>query len=776
MTVDQNQPCIGLESSVKGSTGRELVTSFTITDYDEPSTQKLTTQAIVGDGDSVEGSDTLKPPVETLVDHSRGRDLDESFEGAEIDSTGQDHDQELSEGLIKDNDKLEQAGELKRSVTHLSGEDSILDSKLVAEGPVFQPLPSYFLKDFFSTRSHPWNRSGFRYQPCGRVSRLSKEAVEIEEVEKDLNQQKFHLEQELLSQKIFYRTIESPPTNVVRWSWEDRSSYVHITKDGLSITTDRGFRSARANTPIREGKWFFEIILKRAGGEVNLAGRSDPEEAHVRIGIARRESGLNTPVGIDGYSYAIRDKTGEKVHLSRLTQYGEPFGSGDVIGVLVELPDMKKPHPGDKKDPAVIKLNRVPIRYRRQLYFESAEYPVSKEMADLAEKKISSKPIVSDPRSLEASKKKAGKEEGDKEKMDLKIDENEKLSRLDRYNEGDQLPILKGSKLIFFKNGVSQGVAFEDLLDFLPLSSGKLLGSDSITDDFNREACKAEANLSDRLHDDGTLGYYPCVSVYGGGIATLNAGPEFSFAPPNPFIQPSGHPAETDGQLKKPSQTKQEQKSDVKFWRPLCELHSLYLAEQNRLEEEDWKDKNGLKTTEEGEEFDNLAAIKKSSVFKRKRTESPGLPINGPAANAKGGGTAKKKKIKLPTNQEFSAPISTQNPSLTLGEAPKSVTEKSNDEDQDQTFNSNLSILCQVASESMEVKDKDETKKEVLENARSEQTLESIKETEPDLKLSVETDFSTSNTQPVKLSVVSMKSESGIEPKPDPETESKLVD
>ncbi|KAI8443524.1 hypothetical protein BY996DRAFT_4552378, partial [Phakopsora pachyrhizi] len=66
--------------------------------------------------------------------------------------------------------------------------------------------------------------------------------------------------------------------------------------------------------------------------------RSDPEEAHVRISIARRESGLNTPVGIDGYSYAIRDKTGEKVHLSRLAQYGEPSGSGDVIGFLVELP------------------------------------------------------------------------------------------------------------------------------------------------------------------------------------------------------------------------------------------------------------------------------------------------------------------------------------------------------------------------------------------------------------------------------------------------------
>ncbi|KAI8443523.1 hypothetical protein BY996DRAFT_7497787 [Phakopsora pachyrhizi] len=47
---------------------------------------------------------------------------------------------------------------------------------------------------------------------------------------------------------------------------------------------------------------------------------------------------------------------------------------------------MKKPHPGDKKDPAVIKLNRVPIRYRRQLYFELAEYPVSKKMADLGEK------------------------------------------------------------------------------------------------------------------------------------------------------------------------------------------------------------------------------------------------------------------------------------------------------------------------------------------------------------------------------------------------------
>lgn len=86
---------------------------------------------------------------------------------------------------------------------------------------------------------------------------------------------------------IQYRNSELPPYGL-RLSKEDASLSVWISGDQLTSTTDFGFSMARANCPVKEGKWFFEVFIDR-GGEGKMDGK---DGAHVRVGWARRE-GIN---------------------------------------------------------------------------------------------------------------------------------------------------------------------------------------------------------------------------------------------------------------------------------------------------------------------------------------------------------------------------------------------------------------------------------------------------------------------------------------------------
>lgn len=402
-----------------------------------------------------------------------------------------------------------------------------VDSSTVAIAPLFQAAPSHFAPGFWTTRSHPWNKGGYRYIACGPFEDAPATSYPI------------------------YQTIETSPPGTVKWAWEDRSSYVHISKDGLRVTAEKGFRSARATIPIREGRWYFEVVVERGGGELVPAVGGRTDAAHVRIGLGRRESGVNAPAGIDGFSYALRDKTGDTVHLSKTKRYGDPFGSGDVVGVFVDLPPMREPVPGDTRDPARIVRKRIPIRYRGQLYFESTEVAVSKEMEDLADAasptKLKAKPVVPTKKAAPGQKVAPPKPVGPPPRP---------LGRLE------------GSRVAFFKNGVSQGVAFEDLLDFLPLRPHPKPKNAPRRKAENEEG----GNLvRENYHDDATIGYFPFVSVYGGAVVRLNAGPDFAFPPPS----------DIDSVL---STSSSPDRASERSWRPLSDLLPIYLAEQHRLD------------------------------------------------------------------------------------------------------------------------------------------------------------------------------------------------
>jgi len=170
--------------------------------------------------------------------------------------------------------------------------------------------------------------------------------------------------------------------------------------------------------------------------------------------------------------------TGQKVHMSRPRPFMDSFGTGDVIGMHICLPPLPKLEEGKSRN---IFRDRIPIRFRGQLYFEQPDYVASKEMDDLMN------PVLPPQSQLNPS---------------IPV-------------QRPSFPTLPGSFINVYKNGIFQGTAFDDLLAFLPPSS----------------------QLQGRDLDDGMLGYYPAVSVFKHGIVRLNFGPDFYFPPPKEVLE-----------------------------------------------------------------------------------------------------------------------------------------------------------------------------------------------------------------------------------------------
>ncbi|EPQ58418.1 hypothetical protein GLOTRDRAFT_72819, partial [Gloeophyllum trabeum ATCC 11539] len=381
-------------------------------------------------------------------------------------------------------------------------------------------------------------------------------------------------------------TIESAPTHF-RVSWEDRSQAIKVTQDGLGLLGDKGYRSARCNAPLREGKWYMEVKID-CGGGTKPPGSTRHQGAHVRLGWGRREAPINAPVGLDGYSYAVRDLTGDKVHLSRPRPYGRPFGTGDVIGMYISLPPRRKPDPKDPMDPAHIKRERIAIEVKGQEYFESLEYAVSKEMMALmdgktsanttadADPNASSNPTSSipsnhptSPSKKSATVKNLPSHPGSKSKAPSATPGPS--SKQTQPPPLRPLPTLgPSSRIAFFVNGECQGTAFQDLLSYLPLKPHQEKGKKKREKDREREREGGPKVHWENTFDDGTTGYYPMISLFNDARVRINPGPNFDFEPP-PDIDAllTGAGDGKCGRLK---------------WRPVCERYAEFMQEQWELD------------------------------------------------------------------------------------------------------------------------------------------------------------------------------------------------
>lgn len=285
-------------------------------------------------------------------------------------------------------------------------------------------------------------------------------------------------------------------------SFEDSAGHVFFDKSARQVTTDKGFRMARANVAVREGRWYWECKITH-GIRPPKDGESKPEGGrHVRMGWARREASLDAPVGFDAYSYGIRDVAGEKVHMSRPKEFfpeGEGIREGDVIGLEIQLPsehlhrkimtgqynplvDQADEEPLPSAEAHNIVRDRVPIRFKAHTYFEKIEYHTTKELEDLM-----------NPASTSV---------------------NNTSEAPGPTHPAPGLRTLPNSRIRVYKNGVLMGTPFENLLGFLPPASRPM----------------PQVGAREGL-DDGMLGYYPAVSVFRGGAVEVNFGPDFWYPP-----------------------------------------------------------------------------------------------------------------------------------------------------------------------------------------------------------------------------------------------------
>ncbi|THH08209.1 hypothetical protein EW145_g2857 [Phellinidium pouzarii] len=426
----------------------------------------------------------------------------------------------------------------------------------VSRGPVFVPVSEDSI--YHSTDQIAINRQGFRYVPAGLAEPGS---------------------------KIPYRTIESRSPGYVRVSWEDRSPFVKVTTDGLGLCGEKGYRSARLNVPVREGKWYIEIKIERGGGQ-RPSDDSAKEGAHVRLGWGRREAMLNCPVGLDGYSYGYLDKNGHRITLSRPRPYGQPFGSGDVIGMYISLPPKRKPKANDPYDPAHVRRERIAIDFKGQEYFESVEYPQSKEMIALMDS-ITNK--SKDTASVPSSTKKSATVKNVPER-------GRGIKPVAVPAALQPLPVLRGSHIAFFVNGVAQGIAFSELYDYLQLRTVPSARKDRS----RRRAREGLVEHTENPFDDGWLGYYPVISLFNGARVRVNAGPDFEFSPP----------ADIEGTL---AGDPESADTKTRTWRPLCERYSEFMDEQ-------W----GLDAIEEAEaQLKTVQQEKKEEKKEQKKSDQP---------------------------------------------------------------------------------------------------------------------------------------------------------
>ncbi|KAI9803154.1 MAG: hypothetical protein M1833_001225 [Piccolia ochrophora] len=353
----------------------------------------------------------------------------------------------------------------------------------VPRGPVFSPHHTKAVVggqdvQFYESSEHVYNRKGFRYTHC--------------------------IADPAFPSSFYYRQSETEPFTP-RINFEDTSSHLLFDEPGTQMTTAKGFRLARANVGVREGRWYWECKITSGirPPDATNAHKEEPR-GHVRVGWARREASLDAPVGFDAYSYGLRDVGGQKMHMSRPKDFfpvSTDINEGDVIGLEISLPSLplhRKVVEGhynpavdlsetsvtddDTSAPDIIR-DRVPIRYKAHLYFEQFEYAPTKDLEDLFNPTISSSSSSHQaPHPTHASV---------------------------------PLRTLPNSSITVYKNGARIGTPFTDLLAFLPPASKPL----------------AQVGARDGL-DDGMLGYFPAISVFRGGAAQANFGPHFWFPPP----------------------------------------------------------------------------------------------------------------------------------------------------------------------------------------------------------------------------------------------------
>lgn len=371
----------------------------------------------------------------------------------------------------------------------------------------------------------------------------------------------------------YYRPSESAPYGA-HMSAEDSDKSFAFDDTFTTITNAKGWRMGRANVCAREGSFYYEVKILRGvqqeGSPIrDPSSSTTPSLPHIRMGWARREAPLDSPVGFDAYSYGLTDSRLEPMHKSRMSRFlddgseraaskskpkskaskhkkdgsigfnaDEHAREGDVIGLEIQLPSIalhRKVVEGNY-NPAVdtddglsqptvvstsnnlldvedtspnIVRDRYPVPFKNNMYFEAYDYHPSKAMLAYGDRGPISRETPS-------------------------------------TNHPDPTArCLPHSHIKVYRNGRRIGTSFRNLMAFLPPAS---------------QPNPAEKNARQGC-DDGMVGYFPAISAFAGGIAQVNMGPDFWFPPTHlvpakGFDGTSAASADADGvKVEEPAET-----------------------------------------------------------------------------------------------------------------------------------------------------------------------------------------------------------------------------
>lgn len=347
--------------------------------------------------------------------------------------------------------------------------------------------------------------------------------------------------------------FEKPGMNISDRS--DNMSFSLNSNSTVSVHESLGWRTSKCDIFIKEGTCYWEVEVIKGGLPENIDINSSLQRKkdslnstpHLRVGISRREAALESPVGFDSYGYSVRDTSLESIHEGKISQVLNNTNSvkaNDRLGFLLKLPTLESQieqaneyiqkridllienshqidgidgnndestiNPSKKRtklaptnndferallediDLRNVIRDKIPIRYKNQLFFESTDYVKTTK-----------------PEYYSADKKETK----------------------DYYT-------LKKSKLSIYLNGEYLGNAFEDLKQFLPPFSelqynekfyfgywknGEALEEkeqENITGNsgISKKKCLI---LRNKYVNNNQLGYYPTISCFNGGTAEI---------------------------------------------------------------------------------------------------------------------------------------------------------------------------------------------------------------------------------------------------------------
>lgn len=180
-----------------------------------------------------------------------------------------------------------------------------------------------------------------------------------------------------------------------------------------------------------------------------------PEGAATRLGWGQEYANLQAPLGYDKFGYSWRSRKGTKFHESNGKTYSSGYGEGDTLGFLIILPQASQ------------NINYMPNTFKDRVWHVSLKTEQSKK--NLINFSVGKQPLV-------------------KFKSHLYYEDKDRVSETLK-----SLTPVPGSKIIFFKNGESQGEAFVDV-----------------------------------YHG----AYYPAISVFKNATVSVNFGPSSTFKYP----------------------------------------------------------------------------------------------------------------------------------------------------------------------------------------------------------------------------------------------------